>query len=394
MHEKYIFLIEHPKRELEFIKKVCDELKKKNHITFIYSIHFELWKINLHQKAFIFLPYCLSEKDYPFSAISKRKGHVFVNMNWEQILSPINKTVKIIKGSARKNHQLVWNSDFYYHLVKTCKIEEKYLLKSINPTAFLFYNHKLSIQFQKYLSDKKIENFIFFPLNYNWALMGEAKRRKRIKRLGYNPSSAHQYIEYSEKHLLKTLNFIEEILLKTQYVIVLRPHPGISINAYYKKIKSTQFNSILNHPRFIIDNSFSAINWIHSAKITVSNWSTLIYDAWLAGFNSCYFWPENIPELIDAYHTKHPPKIKTLAQLASLQANKQNNISENFQSLISDILSLSRVETEISKEGSMSLISILKQIRSFIRYMLIKLKMKKLINPIILLDHFEVGKDG
>lgn len=391
MQKKYIFLIEHPKRELEFVKRICDELKNKRQITYIYSIHFDLWKINRHKSCVIFLPYCLADNDYPFSAISKRKGHVFVNMNWEQILSPINKSVKIISGEARNNLQLCWNPDFREHLIKKCKINSEKIISSVNPTSFLMRDVKVNKKFQEYCSQKKITNYIFFPLNYNWALMEESRRKKRIQSLGYDNQLARKYINYSEYHLDKFLKFIHEILSSTDFTLILRPHPGISVEAYVDKIQASKFTEIIKNQRFIIENSFSAIDWIKNAELTISNWSTLIYDLWVAGYNGCYFWPEDIPNFIDAYHTKEPPKIRNVVDLKNnFENNFENSFDQNFDSFISSILKINQVLSEGKIKNPFFLASRLKTIRSLIRYLFLKLKFKKLVDPIVLIDHFEI----
>lgn len=391
MLREYIFLIEHPKRELEFIKRICFELRSKGQLTYIYSIHFDLWKINQHKEAIIFLPYCLSEDDYPFSAISKRKRHLFVNMNWEQILSPINKSVKIITGEARNNLQFSWNLDFRDHLSKTCQVNEKRIIKSINPTALLFKTFKGSDLFEKYLSELDISNYIFLPLNYNWALMDEKRRAKRIKNLGYNKNSALSYIHYSEKHLIKTFDFISKLLTEESYTVIIRPHPGISIQAYKEKICKTGFGFLLRNKKLIINNSFSAIEWIHYSKYTISNWSTLIFDSWYAGYPSCYYWPEKIPSFIDAYHTQGPPKIQKVKDLINLKTNDKQNIETEFSVFIDTLIEL-QYEQPIKRNFNFSFKAKAKLIRSFIRYLMIKLNLESLIDSIVMIDYFDEPK--
>ena len=195
----FIFLIEHPKRELEFIKKVASNLNSYGYSVKIISIHYHLIDVFLYEGSVILMPYCLDQSDFPFSVIPKNNNYKFLNINWEQLIGPITKSSKVIKRDARNVIQLYWSDDFKIFLKSESKIKEKNLVKSVNPGSYILSNPTKNNNFLDYLKKLNINKYYFLPVNYNWAMMSENRIKSRLK-LGYSKSDAETYVNYSKKH--------------------------------------------------------------------------------------------------------------------------------------------------------------------------------------------------
>jgi len=381
----FIFLIEHPKRELDYVKRVASSLKSKGYSVKIISIHFHLTDVFLHRNSVVLMPYCLDQSDFPFSVIPKNYNYKFVNINWEQLIGPITKTAKIIKRDARNVIQLYWNDDFKSFLKSKSNIKDQNLVKSVNPASYVLSNPVKNIEFKEYLEKLNISKYCFLPVNYNWAMMSDKRIKYRMK-LGYSKSDADAYVNYSKKHQLKFFNFIEE-LLKNNKVVVLRPHPGITVHDY--KVKILNINEfIYNHSNFFIDDSFTAFDWINHADYTVSNWSTLIYDAHFSGKKAAFFWPEDIPSLIDSFANKEPPKIKTVKELYSISKTLESKSNEDYNSFIENLIMVKNCNLNQNLVSAISMLDYLKIFRAILYSVAFKFGLHFLIKKRILQDYF------
>ena len=381
----FIFLIEHPKRELDYVERVAFSLKSKGYSVKIISIHFHFIDVYFHSNSVILMPYCLNQSDFPFSAIPKNYNYTFININWEQILGAIQKTTKIINENARNVIQLYWNDDFKNFLKSKSNITERNLVRSVNPASYVLSNPKINIEFLEYLKKLNISKYCFLPVNYNWAMMSDERIKSRMK-LGYSKSDADTYINYSKNHQLKFFNFIEE-LLKNNKTVVFRPHPGITINEYNKKIFNTN-KFIYNHSNFFVDDSFTAFDWINHADYIISNWSTLIYDAHFSGKKAAFFWPEDIPSLIDSFANEAPPKIKTVKELYSISKAIESKTNEEFNSFIENLIMIKKNNFNQNLFSSIRILDYLKILRTIYYSLAFKFGLKFLIKKRILLDHF------
>lgn len=382
----FIFLIEHPKRELEFIKKVASDLTFFGYSVKIISIHYHLIDIFFYEGSVILMPYCLDQSDFPFSVIPKKNNFKFINFNWEQLIGPITKSSKVIKRDARNVIQLYWSDDFKSFLKSESKIKEKNLVKSVNPGSYILSNPVINNNFLEYLKKLNFKKYYFLPVNYNWAMMSEKRIKSRLK-LGYSKSDAETYVNYSKKHQLMFFDFVEE-LLKDGNVVVLRPHPGITTDDYKKKLFSTN-KFILKHPNFYLDDNFNAYDWINHAEYTVSNWSTLIHDAHFAGKKAALFWPEDIPTLIDSTANKSPHKIKNLKQLQSIsKTNTTKAVNYNYNSFIKNLITIKNKKINQNLYSKITKLDFLKIMRTLIYSLSFKSGFKFLIKKRILKDHF------
>ena len=196
MKYDFVFLVEHPKREMHFINMIANNLNELGYNSKIYSITFDIHKLLfIKSPKVILLPYCLSSNDWPFSFLKYLfSDSLFCNINWEQNLHEISKKFRIPKGDALNIYNLVWNSDFRNYLIKS-GVNKEQIKKSINPTSFLFKQKITLSKFSEHLDNNNIvkDNYIFFPMNYNWLFYGKVRLKKKIKSC-YILRDANNYI--------------------------------------------------------------------------------------------------------------------------------------------------------------------------------------------------------
>lgn len=312
----YIFLVEHPKREFEFINTIAKNLSLDKSVL-ICSIFYHIDLLLDYAPKVIIIPYCLNSNDWPFSYLKTRfKKSIFCSFNWEQNLHMFSKKFKSPKGDAIKVKHLAWNTDFKFFL-ESNGVSDSDIYPSINPTAYLFneVKKKKIKYFEDYLSDNDINDYIFFPMNYNWKFIKKEKKEHKIKS-GYNRIHVDEYISFSEKHFSYFIKLFEDITNNTNFKVIIRPHPSITVNQYLNELNKNSFlKKKIVQKQLIVTDDYSVLEWVRYSKFNISNWSTVIYDSYLAGFNSAYFYPEKVPDIIDAYYLQNSPRFTYLEEL-------------------------------------------------------------------------------
>lgn len=309
----YVFLVEHPKRELEFINTIAKNLSHEKSVL-ICSIFYHIDLLLNYDPKVIIIPYCLNSNDWPFSFLKTRfHKSIFCSFNWEQNLHKFSKRFKSPEGDAVLIKHLAWNTDFK-NFLESYGVLKSNIYISINPTAFLFQEvKKKKIKyFEDYLFKNDIDEYIFFPMNYNWKFIKEEKKENKIKS-GYNRDHVDEYISFSKNHFNHFIKLLEDITNNTNYKVIVRPHPSITVNQYLNEINKNSFlNKKIFQKQLIVTDDYSVSEWVRYSKLNISNWSTVIYDSYLAGFNSTYFYPEKVPDIIDAHYLQNSPRFTSL----------------------------------------------------------------------------------
>ena len=384
----FIFVIEHHRRELSFVKEISRELQIRGYSIYIVSEYFSIWKLVFYKNAVVLLPHCISLDSNILSCISSRRGYQIVNMNWEQSLSPVSKSVKILRDDARNFYQMGWNSDFKDFLLQDCGVSSEKIVRSLNPTKYLLTNSTKSTIFERYLAKINLHKYIFVPLNYNWAMMSSKRRSKRIQNLGYDLDEALEYIKFSVLHQEKFFEFLRSLIKKDNRVIVIRPHPSITVKAYIRKMRlNEELNRAIKSGRVIITDDHNAIDWINYAEVTISNWSTLVYDAYEAGKKAGYFWPCELPAIIDAEHTLTPPKFSNIDQFYTLKNKSPKNLTvTEFHALLEGLIEIIKYDGD---HGIRWKLSIKRVFVSYFRNCLIIFGFGRLIPSRLRIDYFK-----
>lgn len=277
-----IFFVEHKDRELESIKLIAEKLNNMGYSSIILSTIFHLHYLLLYKaKVFVF-PYLISKNDWPVNLVYKmyKENITYINLNWEQLIAPVIQQYKKPNDSFVKSivKHISWDDDGFKDFLIESGVEDNNIRITGNPTNFILFelnkkdNQSLKNNIAKeFLIDPKKE-WLFMPMNYGWAFSSDKTIKAKILK-GFPEKEAWEYRGYSQKCLNE---FINEISEKEDIEIIIRPHPGVSIEEYNKKFKEI----IGKVPKniFILKN-YTIREWIIVSDIIGSSWSTSAYDA-------------------------------------------------------------------------------------------------------------------
>lgn len=400
-----IFWVEHKDRELDSYRTLARKLKCDYGITSIIISNFFHGHYLWFYKAKIYIFNNISiNTGWPngFLWSAFRDKIIYISHRWEQLLFPIGERIHNPRTNFAKNivKYVVWSDYFKDYLnsngVKSSNID---IVRNISHEILYDFvkNHskeyklKLSKEFNLPL-DKKI---LFFPMNYLWAFFSDDAIEHRISK-GVSPEIAKKFRKYSKDSLSEFIKFCLSLSLDKNFLLIIRPHPSITIDDYIKKF--SEKTSIIPD-NIIFNKSHSIREWIAASDIIGSSMSTSVWEAHNLGKKSFYFTPFPRPKWLDTFWMREVPninKIKEFYDILKLNmntdtklANKPNNINE-FCELLSNHLK-NMGEIKIKKIE-------LKYIKYFIKFM-IKNFLCKYLNFIFIrkwqrYDWFDVVKNG
>lgn len=327
----FLFFVEHIDREMEAINRLATHLKKSGFSSVILSTFYHSHCSLLLNPKVVVLPYAISQKDWPVSLLKAlhQDSICYVNLNWEQLLAPVNLIYKKPKDNFTLNKviQLTWSQEFSNYL-KSCgvnsdnihvcgNISTEIIYENINRSADL--KHKLS----KAHNLDESKEWLFFPENYSWAFSTDRQILGKIKK-GFPEAVAWEYRQYSKKCLESFLAFISEVAANYPYEVIIRPHPSISQENYYlsfsdKKIKPNGIHII---------KTYSARDWLLASDIIGSSWSTVVHDAATIGKRTFLYTPYPRPDWLNVYWNDTIPNIKHPNDVVSIENQTFKNFAD------------------------------------------------------------------
>jgi surface carbohydrate biosynthesis protein len=335
-----IFFVEHKDREFESVKLIAEKLKGKGKSSLILSVYFHVHYLNLYKaKTFVF-PYLINQNDWPVSFVYRMYGDSaeYINMNWEQLLFPVNIEYKKPQDNfvKQKVKHIAWNNNFKDYLIKNGVSDENIKVTG-NPANEVLYNLldkkdewrlKLVNEFSLDINKK----WLFMPMNYAWAFSSDRLIQSKINK-GYPEDKAWKHKKYSHKCLKKFIYFIEKLSKEYDYEIIIRPHPSITENDYKKVFDET----IGYIPKNIYLNKAHSIReWIVSSDIVGSSWSTSVWDAYNVGKSVFLFTPYKRPEWLDVWWNNEVVNLndyneeKVLSKIGILQTEQSSKKIASF----------------------------------------------------------------
>lgn len=296
-----IFFVEHKDRELEPVELVASKLHTMGYSSMILSTIFHLHYLFLYKaKVFVF-PYLISKNDWPVNLVYSiyEDSVCYINLNWEQLIAPVIQEYKKPQDDFVRSvvKHISWEDDAFKDFLLKNGVSNDNIRVTGNPSNFILFElnkagslairNKLSQEFR--LDVKK--EWLFMPMNYGWAFLSDKTIKAKIRN-GFPENQAWQYRRYSKKCLFKFINFIDEISTKEDCEVIIRPHPGVSVEMYEKK-----FKEIIGYiPKKVhILKDYTIREWIVASDIIGSSWSTSAYDAQKINKKAFLFFPYEIP---------------------------------------------------------------------------------------------------
>jgi len=335
-----IFWVEHKDRELDSYKEVARILKEKYNLnSLIISNFFHSYYLWLYKPRLIIWNNLTNNMGWPDGFIWNlyKENIIYVSHRWEQLLFPVNYKFKAPKNDFEKTvvKFFVWNDDFKHYLISNGVKEKNIFVVGNIANNLLFNMRDKKIFFREKLANEfnldKNKQWLFLPMNYNWAFFSDDMVKKRINS-GYDEKIAWEYREYAKKSLKEFIFFIDEISKKYDYEIIIRPHPSITEDDYINI-----FKYMLGYvpKKITLNKSYSIREWIIASDIIGSSWSTSVWDAYQIGKKAFYFTPFQRPEWLDTFWMNEVINIKNIKEFEKFENSKidSKNISLDIRAL-------------------------------------------------------------
>ena len=291
-----IIFIEHYKREYfiasELAKKCVKKFKKKVVICSLNFTTFEVFSFN--SICFIITP---NYNKFVTKLVDKSKIPL-ITLNYEQMLSPLNRVLKTITYSNNKNDiYLSWSKNYTQFLLKQ-KIPLNQILSTSRPQdeiSSFDYNVPLDLYFKYYhlLKEYAISNkVVFVPLTCLHAF----KSNNEIKRLSKSTNADFKQL-FERRDFVKgtLLNLYKDISVNKEFFFIVRPHPGVSVNMHKQFL--SKYKIILSD-NVLFTSEYSAYNWMALSNIVLTNYSSLALDSKNLGIQTVLYNVNNSPDFL------------------------------------------------------------------------------------------------
>ena len=363
-----IIFVEHQHRELPLLKKVADSLAQNTDANIgIFSLIFDAHKLFFYQPKIVVLPYAISSENWPIRLIRKLYGDnvIVVNLSWEQMLFGVMEEYKKPVGQYIKEniYHIAWHEDFKSYLEYNGVLSNNILIcgnpKSEDLNDRLITKEK-NVKLLEYLQKEKYENNVFFVMNFSWAWHTDKEVQGKINQ-GFPEDKAWEYRQFAQKNRQAFLAMITELANRkprTQFII--RPHPSISVQNYQDSFRDEGLQIPDN---VLINQEFSAYDWLTECDFAGSSWSTVCVDAAYANIPSFFYAPFERPKWMDPWWINIIPNLSTIDQIIDfinktthtaiqkpIEAEKLN-FSQNLSSNLKKIYQSVSLETKCTKKG-------------------------------------------
>jgi surface carbohydrate biosynthesis protein len=327
-----LYFIEHVPRELDIaciVKYLCET--KYGLSVKIASLPLEVNSvIHQYQPHIVVVPYFYSiESSMILPIIKHWENLTYLNLNYEQFFSKVNRKFKAPKDSFARNgvFQHTWSEIFKESLIKD-GVKEANIFVNGNPSYMLYLEPYCNYFFTRSDLAKKYKlneekRWLFFPENYGWAFLSDAEIESYIRE-GYDPKIAYENREFNQKSLKEVIHWFNHIAQNTNVEIIVRPRPAVSENEYIKEFEKEP-DKIPQSIHIIKEGSIR--EWNLASDVVVSSFSTSLLEAAIAGKATYMLEPYSFPDWLHGDWYDLIPHIKSLEELESISHQEPDHSS-------------------------------------------------------------------
>jgi surface carbohydrate biosynthesis protein len=244
-------------------------------------------------------------------------GVPVVNLAWEQILSEVNLQANVPKDdfARREVHHTAWGRAYADHLMRHGVPADKvHVVGSPNfgllEEPFRFLCRDRATLAREYQLDSS-KTWLFFPENYGWAFLTDQDLMTRVREGYYTREHALAYRDFQQRNLRKMADWLRAVAPSgTQ--IILRPRPITPPERFAEVFDG----HVPPHVSIIKDGT--AREWVLASDAVVSNYSTVLVDAAVAGKPACNLRTETFPDFLHAEFLDCAPSINSPDELREL----------------------------------------------------------------------------
>jgi len=227
----------------------------------------------------------------------------YVNLNWEQMLSTINKRLKKPRSQFSKSvlKHCAWGQNFKAFL-KESGVKEENIYVTGKPSITLLRRRALTYLetrdalAERFGLDKKLR-WLFFPMTCLHAFFDDYHVRSFINdEIDEKTAFARrEYVSSTLNIIIKWIVFLEKEIKNKNIIIIMRPHPAVSISQYEERFKKVA-GYIPSYVYMYKD--LTAHEWLIASDACYTNYSSLALDAYSIGKPAYLLEPKPFPDFL------------------------------------------------------------------------------------------------
>lgn len=298
-----LLFIEHKDRELEVILEIARKLKFEHGLSVaIASLIFDRLNslVMVRPKVVVFPSY--GTMMYLFHAMYDDRV-TYVNLNWEQMLSVLNKKYRRPRDRLTKTvvKHCVWGVDFKKFLVANGVKVENVFITGKPATTLLKRKAADPLKIREAIAEKfqldKNKKWLFFPMTCLHAFFDDYHVRSFISdEIDETMAFARRdYVRRTLDDIFQWIALLQRANIESNFMIILRPHPSVSVQQYEKR-----FIELLGAipPYVHIVKELTAHEWLIASDICYTNYSSLALDGYSIGKAVYLLEPEPFPSFL------------------------------------------------------------------------------------------------
>lgn len=329
-HVDVLFFVEHRDRELEVIAAIAHLLKVRFGLSVAVAstiFHPMLSAIALRPKVVVSTGIAPSKslngkREFIHAIFSAVYGAsvTYACMNWEQILSPVNKSFRSPRDPFTRLtvHHFSWGVAYRRFLIERGVMERN--IHVTGKPSYTLLRRKLAsaghlkAQLARRSGLPADARWLFFPMTCHLAFFSDFHVRSRIG-AGSDEHTVLQHAAYVRRtvnQIFCWLADLGEAARQAGAMVVLRPHPAVSVCEYEERFREL-VGDVPAH--ILITKESSAHDWVVASDACYTNYSSLALDANAIGKPSYLLEPEPYPSFLVTDWFEGLPRIHRVAEL-------------------------------------------------------------------------------
>lgn len=221
-----------------------------------------------------------------------------VNLAYEQLITKINEGIKIPIGDyARTSIRYTAWGQFFIDMLGRQGVSPDLATINGNPVYGLYrepYRQAVMTRDQvaAHAGIDPALRWVFIPENYQAAFFGEGRKQRYLK-VGITMEEVEAFCAFAERSLRALCGWLHHIPEGVQ--VILRPRPIVGWDKFFAKVDPWLPS---DRSRLLISETLTAREWVQASDCTLSNYSTTLLEAAVAGRQAAMLKPEPFPDWV------------------------------------------------------------------------------------------------
>ena len=319
-----LIFLEHRDREFEVVTAVARQLRKVHGLKVAVAssvFHPLVAAVLVRPKVIVSTSLALGP-GFVSSIFERIYGTraVYVYMNWEQILSPLNVEYRRPRDPHTREvaKHFAWGQAFADFLIAN-GVPRDHVFITGKPSLALLQKkarcnrdnlkQRMAVRF----GIAPTARWLFFPMTCHFAFFSDYHVRSRIG-IGSGEETVMTHRRYVSETIDTIFRWVAEYeseARRANTIVVLRPHPSVSVDQYVQRFELL-VGAVPAHVRIVKD--MTAHDWLVASDACYTNYSSLALDGNCLGRPAYLIEPQPFPPFLEADWFEGLPRIRTAAE--------------------------------------------------------------------------------